>query len=396
MRQITSVLGLLNLSVFFKSHLFLLPVLYLFYTSCGITLSDFFLIQGISSLTCLLLDVPMGYIADRVSKKKILICSNLVLVFRFLLLYFFPTKEIIFLGEILYAFVIVSFVGTGDSYIYEFLKTENKTVAMLKRYGRLYFWISIGTSISSLTGAYIYGELGAKMVILLTLIFTSISTLLLFFIPDIDVKPNKNLATMRQKYLSIYSEMRHAFKSKEFINLVAFSAFLTAAYQIFMWSMQPAMKLALVPVTLFGVIFFLNHMARASGSYFAHKILKKFNLVKLGWIVYFGFVLSFLAMMGIGEKTPLLLTLFILVFICLMISLQVTWLISAIARIHEISTSKNRAFSASVNSMVGRLLTAVCLILSKFILDGNPLSMNLLIFLILFLPSAFILKKWKV
>ena len=97
MRQITSVLGLLNLSVFFKSHLFLLPVLYLFYTSCGITLADFFLIQGISSLTCLLLDVPMGYIADRVSKKKILICSNLVLVLRFLLLYFFPTKEIIFL-----------------------------------------------------------------------------------------------------------------------------------------------------------------------------------------------------------------------------------------------------------------------------------------------------------
>lgn len=396
MRQITSVLGLLNLSVFLKSHLFLLPVLYLFYTSCGITLADFFLIQGLSSLTCLLLDVPMGYVADRVSKKKILILSNLVLVLRFFLLYFFPTKPIIFLGEILYAFVIVSFVGTGDSYIYELLKTKNKTVAMLKRYGRLYFWISIGTSISSLTGAYIYGHLGAKMVILLTIIFTSISTLLLFFIPDIDVKPNKNLVTMRQKYISIYAEVRRAFRKKEFINLIVFSAFLTATYQIFMWSMQPVMKVAMVPVTLFGVVFFLNHMARASGSFFAHKILKKFNLVKLGWIVYFGFILSFFAMMFIGENTPLVLTLFLLVFVCLMISLQVTWLISAIARIHEISTSKNRALSASVNSMTGRLLTAVCLILSKFILDGNPLSVNLLIFLILFLPSALILKKWKV
>ena len=107
MRQITSVLGLLNLSVFLKSHLFLLPVLYLFYTSCGITLADFFLIQGLSSLTCLLLDVPMGYVADRVSKKKILILSNLVLVLRFLLLYFFPTKPIIFLGEILTTRMII-------------------------------------------------------------------------------------------------------------------------------------------------------------------------------------------------------------------------------------------------------------------------------------------------
>lgn len=395
MRHITSALGLLNLSVFLKSHLFLLPVLYLFYTSCGITLGDFFLIQGISSLTCLLLDVPMGYIADRVSKKKILIFSNAVLVLRFVLLYFFPTKPIIFLGEILYAFVIVSFVGTGDSYIYEFLKTKNKTVAMLKRYGRLYFWISIGTSISSLTGAYIYGALGAKMVILLTIITTSISTLLLFFIPDIESPKKKKVSSMRQKYLSLFAEIRWAFKRKEFVNLILFSAFLTATYQIFMWSMQPVMKLSLVPVALFGVIFFLNHMARASGSYFAHKILKKVCLVKLGWVVYFGFILSFFAMMGIGEKTPLALTLTLLIFVCLMISLQVTWLISAISRIHEISTSRNRALSASVNSMTGRFLTGVCLILSKFILDGNPLSVNLLIFLILFIPSAYILHRWN-
>jgi hypothetical protein len=159
--------------------------------------------------------------------------------------------------------------------------------------------------------------------------------------------------------------------------------------------MQPIMKLALVPVTLFGVIFFLNHMARASGSFFAHKILKKIPLVKLGWVVYFGFILSFFAMMSISETTPLSITLGLLIFICVIISLQVTWLISAIARIHEISTSKNRALSASVNSMAGRLLTAICLVLSKFILDGNPISVNLLIFLFLFIPSAIILKRWR-
>ena len=393
--KITSALGLLNLSVFLKSHLFLLPVLYLFYSSCGITLGDFFLIQGLSSLTCLLLDVPMGYIADRISKKKILITSGFVLMLRFILLYFFPTKAIIFLGEILYAFVIVSFVGTGDSYIYELLQTKNKTVTMLKRYGRLYFWISLGTSISSLTGAYLYSNLGSKLVILLTIIFTGISTLLLFFIPDVGTPEQKKVSSITKKYLSLYAEIKHALKNKEFINLITFSAFLTAVYQIFMWSMQPIMKLALVPVTLFGVIFFLNHMARASGSFFAHKILKKIPLVKLGWVVYFGFILSFFAMMSISETTPLSITLGLLIFICIMISLQVTWLISAIARIHEISTSKNRALSASVNSMAGRLLTAICLVLSKFILDGNPISVNLLIFLFLFIPSAIILKRWR-
>ena len=85
----------------------------------------------------------------------------------------------------------------------------------------------------------------------------------------------------------------------------------------------------------------------------------------------------------------------LLCFVCVMIALQVTWLISAIARIHDISTTQNRALSASVNSMAGRLLTAVCLIMSKFILDGNSMQFNLLIFLLLFLPSAYILKRFN-
>ncbi len=394
MKNLSSALGLLNLSVFLKSHMFLLPVLYLFYTANGITLPDFFLIQGLSALTCLLLDVPMGYIADRVSKKKILIFSGLVLILRFVLLYFWPTKAIIFLGEFLYAFVIVSFVGTGDAYIYELLKTKNKTTAMLKRYGRLYFWISLGTSISSLSGAWLFDLYGADTVILLTIIFATVSTFLLFFIPDI-APTKKQIDSLSEKYFSLFKSVKESFKIQEFVNLVGYSAFLTAAYQIFMWSMQPAMKLALVPVTLFGVVFFLNHTARASGSFFAHMILKKVSLKNLGWITYFGFILCFFAMMLAASTTNLILTLSLLFFVCLMISLQVTWLISAIARIHEICPSENRALFASVNSMAGRFLTAICLILSKFILDDNPMQKNLLIFLILFIPSVYILNRFN-
>ena len=394
MLNITSVLSLLNLSVFLKSHIFLLPVLYLFYSASGITLGDFFLLQGLSALTCLLLDVPMGYIADRVSKKKILIFSGLVLILRFVLLYFWPTKAVIFLGEFLYAFVIVSFVGTGDSYIYELLKTQNKTTAMLKRYGRLYFWISLGTSISSLSGSWLFDLYGADKVILLTILFATVSTILLFFIPDVKAQ-EKKADTLGEKYISLFKSVQLALKKKEFVDLISYSAFLTASYQIFMWSMQPVMKLAMVPVGLFGVIFFLNHISRASGSFFAHSILKRISLKNLGWVTYVGFVLSFGAMMWASSITNAPLAIVLLCFVCLMITLQVTWLISAIARIHDISTTKNRALCASVNSMAGRLLTAICLIMSKFILDGNTMQFNLLIFLLLFLPSAYILKRFK-
>ena len=390
----SSVLSLLNLSFFLKNHIFLLPVLYLFYTSCGIGLGDFFLLQGLSAICCLLLDVPMGWIADRTSKKKMLIFSGLVLVLRFILLYFYPTKAIIFLGEILYALVIVSYVGTADSYIYELLKQTGKSTKMLKRYGRLYFWVSCGVSVSSLIGSWIYEWFDVKVVIGLTILYTSISTILLFFIPDIRIALSSKKA-LSSAYLNLLTSVKVALKLKEFRYLVAYSAFLTSAYQIFMWSMQPMMKAAAVPVGLFGFVFFMNHIARAGGSYYAHKILSHISLNKLGWITYMGFVLSFVAAVGVIYSNYLILTLTLLGFICLMIGFQVSYLISAIARIHEISSSTVRATAASINSMAGRLLTAICLILSKFILDGTSLQWNLVIFMALFLPSFLVLSKFN-
>ena len=89
--SLSATLKLLNFSVFLRSHLFLLPVLFLFYQQYGITVGDFFLLQGLSALLCLLLDVPCGYLADIYSKKKVLIFSGTLLFLRFALLYFFPS-----------------------------------------------------------------------------------------------------------------------------------------------------------------------------------------------------------------------------------------------------------------------------------------------------------------
>lgn len=381
--SLPNTLKLLNFSVFLRSHLFLLPVLFLFYQQYGITVGDFFLLQGLSALLCLAMDVPSGYAADIFSKKKVLIFSGSLLFIRFALLYFFPSYWIIFLGEALYAVVISTFVGTADSYIYELLKQNNKTVKMLKRYGRLYFYVSLGTSVSSLAGAYLFDLYGAKTVILITMIYVGLSTLLLTFLPELP-KSDKQVRGLKSRGKDLLSIIQKSFKQQQLKNLMIFSGFLTAAYQIFMWSMQPLMKAALVPVVLFGVVFFINHMARASGSYFAHSITKILSLKKLGYLSYGGFMLSFVAAIALTHTTLLYLSMPLLIFICLMIGFQVAFLISAIAHIHEKSSSTERATFASINSMWGRLLSALCLILSKFILDQNNLQINLILFMVLF------------
>ena len=392
--KMTSVLGVLNISVFLKNHVFLLPVLYLFYTACGLSLGDFFLLQGLSALTCLLLDVPMGYLTDQVSKKKMMIFSGLLLVLRFALLLLWPTKIIVFIGEFLYALVIVSYVGTADSYIYELLKSKNKSIKMLKRYGRLYFWASIGTGISSLSGAYLYGMWGAQIVIALSLLFSMISVCLLFFLPDVKTSEVFDKPLLG-RYTSLFKAIKQSVKKPKFLSLIGYSAFLTAAYQIFMWSMQPLMKMAHVPVALFGVVFFANHISRGFGSYMAHKMVSVMSLNTLGWITWGGFIISFGAAILITMGTDVFETLFLLGIMCVTIFAQVAYLIAVIAKIHDLSDSQNRATAASLNSMAGRLATALCLILSKFILDDFSMQTNLVLFMMLFIPSGIILWRFN-
>ena len=57
----------------------LLPILVPLYLSCGLKVSDVFLVQGAFALTVLILEIPSGYLADRYGRKRSLLGSALFL-----------------------------------------------------------------------------------------------------------------------------------------------------------------------------------------------------------------------------------------------------------------------------------------------------------------------------
>ena len=151
-------LKILNTSVFFQTQIFLLPVLFLFYQSCGLSVSDFFFFQGIFALAALLFEVPAGFLADIFPKRNVLILSYSFFITR-LVLWLTCAKYgywILLAGEILYAAQKATFSGVADSYIYEYLKSKNMPNNIGSKYGKMNFFMSIGTAFSSLVGAYIY------------------------------------------------------------------------------------------------------------------------------------------------------------------------------------------------------------------------------------------------
>ena len=108
----------LYLACFFNSLVFFAPVALLVRTRCGITTNQFFILQAISSLAIFALEIPCGFITDRIGYKKSMILSQ-VLLCAFRLQFLLGGNFFCFaLSSIIEAFSICFESGTLDAYYY--------------------------------------------------------------------------------------------------------------------------------------------------------------------------------------------------------------------------------------------------------------------------------------
>lgn len=385
-------LKVLNWSVFLQTQIFMLPITLLFYQSNGLTKGDYFLFQGIFSIAALLFEVPAGYIADFISRKKVLILSYGLFICRLFLWLFFGGYWVLLIGEFLYAASKAFFSGVADGYIYDLLKSKGQTGKMLNRYGRMNFFMSLGTAVASLLGAPLYQRYGVVVLLLIELFFNSVAILLLTFLPN--VPPMKRqIMGIKEKYLDLVRITVSVFKNEKLKYYVCYSGMTVAATMIFVWSFQPLMQIAAVPVALFGVVYFINHFFRATASLFLEKTMHLCNLKSLGIGLYLLFILAFGAAIAILHVKSIYVNFVLLSFICFVIGSQLTFTLASVSRLHTIVSSDVRSTVASVNTMFSRMMTGGVLILFKFLLDGVNMQSAFVIYLALFLTSLYPLLK---
>lgn len=401
-------LHLFNLSVFLQTQIFMLPVLLLFYQHNGLTVGDFFLFQGIFSLSALLFEIPMGYLGDIFSKRNVLILSYAFFIMRLLLWLFFAHYGywILLFGEILYAAQKASFAGASDSYIYDYLTFKNMPNKMIRNYGKMNFFMSLGVTFSSLMGAGIYAAVseyslekynynyGFTVLIAIELILNLTAVSLLFFLPKLP-QTTHNQTTIINSYKKLFSTITWTMKNKDIRYHIFYSGLLAAISVVFIWSFQPIMKLLFIPVYLYGFAYFLNHLFRAISSLCADKIKSFFSLSGLGALVFFLFSLGFIFTFAILNfpSTPIWLAFLYFAFISLAIGAQLAFYLINVGRLHTFIPPQTRTTSSSVNVAVGRLFAGFFFILIKILLDGESIQTSLGICFVIFLITSFVIKK---
>ncbi|MBR5154839.1 MAG: MFS transporter [Alphaproteobacteria bacterium] len=433
-------LSMYNVAAFLRSQLFLLPVLLFFYQENGLSVGDFYLIQGLIVFFAFLFEIPAGYLGDIFPRKYILIFAYALFLARLFLWIFFRGFEIILIGEFFYACSKACFDSVSSSFIYDILKKNNEEAKMVKAYSNFNASMYIGTGIAALLGAGLYEKLGSHVLLIAEFIIYSTAILLLSMLPNAHRPMKENVIAIKERLKKFWVAVRYILKSRKYCYLVLFSGFMVGVSHFFFWSFQPLMKSSginpsvsltdladsigwdarvfgeatwnylvsldwLDYIKVMGVVIFINNVIRSSFSYFAASVAKKVSLFKLGNISFgmeiIGCALSFV-LMKMGHITPLN-CLYFIIFLCICIGLQLMFTISHISRLHRLINPKIRSLSSSVNMMTGRLLTSLMLMAPKFLLkqEGTTAGIGVIdifwIYAIVFVPIGlyFIYKIYK-
>ena len=433
-------LSMYNIAAFLRSQLFLLPVLLFFYQENGLSVGDFYLIQGLIVFFAFLFEIPAGYLGDIFPRKYILITAYALFLGRLFLWIFFRGFEIILIGEFLYACSKACFDSVSSSFIYDILKKNNEEKKMVKAYSNFNAAMYIGTGIAALLGAGLYEKLGSHLLLIAEFVIYSTAILLLSFLPNAHKPLKENVISIKERLKKFYVACRYILKSHKYCYLVLFSGFMVGVSHFFFWSFQPLMKSSginpsvsltdladtigwdarvfgemtwnylislnwLDYIKVMGVVIFINNVIRSSFSYFAAGVAKKISLFKLGNVSFImeviGCALSFI-LMKMGHISPLNCLLFI-IFLCVCIGLQLMFTISHISRLHRLINPKIRSLSSSVNMMTGRLMTSLMLMAPKFLLknEGSVEGIRVIdifwIYALIFIPIGiyFIFKIYK-
>ena len=245
-----------NIALFLRAILLLSPILLLFYQENGLSVNELFLFQGIFYLTSIIVETPVGYLSDNMSRRNLLILSFIIFISIAVLWFFYHGYWIILIGEMLFAVSKVMMDNAMSGYLYDYLTSKGESTRMVNYYGYLNFYLALGTAFAALLGTYFYAKFGSHFILISEFCLVLVSIFLVLSIPNIKRQNHDGV----QKF---FVNMKAICSNKAIIYYILYSGILTSYSILFALSFQPLMQNAMFPVMLFGVAAFFNHGLRA-------------------------------------------------------------------------------------------------------------------------------------
>ncbi len=337
------------------------PVLILFYTANGLNPTQIFTIQAVFHLAVLLLEVPSGYLADVIGRKKTLVFGSI----------FFPLGLALYaVGRNFTAFIFAEMVlavsvsmrsGCDSALLFDSLKQLGRNGEYKRYEGKCALVARTGTAVSSVAG-------GLLAAIFLRLPFlVNVGSAL--FMPPLALalaEPEREKRPGKNPMRDILHICRYCLQQPHIRPVVLFCGLLMASNLTALWAYFLLYQGLGIGVGWFGVLFAVFQLAGALGGSRSHAFCGRF-----------------------GAKAPLLLALLTPLFFFLMGAFPSFWLLPLVPanaflwnlaypvlleRLNLAVSSDVRATVLSLAAMAGSVIFIVVSPLFGRLVDAFSLS----------------------
>ena len=369
-------LALLKLGWFCHNFMLVVPVIVLIYTSKGVTVGDFFLIQGIFRLAAFVFEIPSGYMSDCLSRKRVMIAGAVFAFAGYLTIAMAYGFWALVGGEALLGIASALFSGTLEAYTYDLLKRNKTQKQFLKDFGSITTWAGVASFVAMIIGGILYGYIGVNIMWIESL-FAAFSIFAFLFLPELlEVKRVIKHKQALQDAISITSQ---TLKNPKLRNFILFPSLFGAFTIILFWILQPIMETENIPVGLFGFYLGINQISVTIFAKFAYKICEKLGEIQTSFItictVVMGIVMGLLATHV--QSMPIIYV--ACAFMAIASSVHTLNHLQYNTLIHHSIKSNERGTVLSTRAMVSTAVGAIGLIMAKFLLDIFGITTTLIV-----------------
>ena len=207
---------------FFDDFILLYPFYVIFMQEAALTPVQISLALVVWSIVAFLFEVPSGVIADKYSRKHVLVTSQVIRGLCFLTWFLLPSFAGFLAGFVLWGIRSALMSGTLEAFLYDELKEVKREKEYTKYIGRVYGMSYLGQAAAAMVAAFAIG-LGHDFIFFCSFAAIITASLVTLSIPG----ARKADSTHEVEYFALLKEgLKFSFRTPALFGLILFSAFI--------------------------------------------------------------------------------------------------------------------------------------------------------------------------